>query len=991
MRRPTAILLTTIFLFFNVAAPSSADDAAKKKGKTKAIQAAAVKLGRPVDFQKDIYPIFENNCVACHNVAIDESKFVVEDVKSILKGGKRGPAVVPKQPAKSLLFQLVTRGKGPAMPPMPNKVDAKALTPRELGLIRQWILEGASVGSSSKGGTVNWAPLPVGLNPIYSVALSPWGRLAAAGRSNQITIYDLASGEELATLADPALKPIKYDGKPMYPGGAAHRDFVHSLAFSPDGNLLASGGYRVVKLWQRPRNVKHATVAAGAPVTSVAISPDGKQAAFAAGKSIQIVDTASGKVIRKLSGHTGNVTAAEFSPDGKQLVSSSTDKTVQIWNLASGKSVRKIETPAAVNDVTFNKDATLVVSAGADNLLRVWKTAKPAPSKPSKPAKPAKKAKKKQAQSAGEKPVVEMKGHSKPVTSVALVLPAGTQVVSGSEDGTVRIWTISNGRQSRSMNHGGPVTAVAARPDGQFVASASMSNSAKLWQVNNGRQIAEMKGRLGAMQRLATLMETQAVAKQHVASANSAVKAAEKNLKDRETALTKSKTALTAADKALAAAKKKAKPENDKLKAAKDALAKKPKDNALKKKVAAAQKAADKVNAELKKATDTHAAAKRTAELGEKSVKTAKDKLAAAKKSKTDAETRQKTVDAELKSAQDARKTLEKPIRAIDFSADGSKLVTAGDDNVVHVWNGNDGRHLEEYSGHGSQVTAVACGAGNVLISGSADKSAIVWNTKPAWKLVGRLGAADDAPLDLSNSPFVSRVLALAFSPDGRLIATGGGDPSRSGELMIWDVAKRSMIREIEDAHSDTVLGLEFSRDGKLILSGAADKFAKIHDVATGKKVRSFEGHTHHVLDVSWQADGSVIATAGADNVLKVWNVATGEQKRSIGGYSKQVTSVQFIGVGNNIVSCGGDKSVRFHRTTNGQNYRRFSGGTDYMYASAAARDASAVVKNVANEATVVVAGGEDGVLRVWTGTAQVVKTFEPPKKPVDETTQVKK
>ena len=84
-------------------------DKKKKSAKSKAIVPATVKLGRPVDFQKDIYPILENNCVACHNVAIDESKFVLEDVASILKGGKKGPAVVPKNPDKSLLYLLAWR------------------------------------------------------------------------------------------------------------------------------------------------------------------------------------------------------------------------------------------------------------------------------------------------------------------------------------------------------------------------------------------------------------------------------------------------------------------------------------------------------------------------------------------------------------------------------------------------------------------------------------------------------------------------------------------------------------------------------------------------------------------------------------------------------------------------------------------------------------------------------------------------------------------
>jgi WD40 repeat protein len=89
-----------------------------------------------------------------------------------------------------------------------------------------------------------------------------------------------------------------------------------------------------------------------------------------------------------------------------------------------------------------------------------------------------------------------------------------------------------------------------------------------------------------------------------------------------------------------------------------------------------------------------------------------------------------------------------------------------------------------------------------------------------------------------------------------------------------------------------------------------------------------------------------------------------------VSNYSKQVTSIQFLGIGETIVSCGGDKTVRFHKCTNGQNFRNFGGMTDYVYSAAGSRDESLVV-----------AGGEDGVLRVWDGkNGQLLKSFEPPK-----------
>jgi len=971
-------LLIGLTAFFTTGETATAQKNGKKDDKTQAIKAEEVKLGRPVDFKKDVLPILEKNCVACHNVAIDESKLSLEDVKSIRKGGKRGPAVVPKNPEKSLLFQVASRAKKPAMPPMPNKVDARTLTPREVGMIRQWILEGAGAGSGSQSSTISWTPLPPTLNPIYSVALSPWARFAAAGRANQIHVYNLISKQEEARLVDPALSSVQYEGAPMYPRGAAHRDFVHSLAFSPDGNLIASGGFRNVKLWKRVPGPKAYEVSLGDAATAVAVSPDGKRAALgSADGNILLVDAATGKTGHKLTGHSGPVTGLAFSADGKQLVSSSADKTLRIWDVLNGKEVRAITSPAAGNDVAFNKDGSQILSADADNVIRVWKTTKDEKAEKDKDEKDQQ-----------EKPVVEMKGHSKPVTSLDLILPAGSQVVSGSEDGTVQIWTISNGKAGRAMNLGAPVTDVAASPDGKAVAAVSPNGTGKLWEAGNGKQIAELKGRLSRQQQLARLMEEQEVEKQRLADAQSDVKTAEKNLKDREESLKKAKEAKTKADKALAEAEKKAKPFNDKIAAAKAELKKKPDDKGLKKKLDDAEKAGKKANDELQKAKNTAEAAARALKLGETSVKRAKDRLDEKQKLQSAAEARKKKADADLKAAQDADKSDAEPFTAVAFSADGQTVATGTESGRVRLWGGSDGQPLAVLDVHQSALADVAFGPNGLLLCGAKDKKLTAIGAGSSWKLVGRIGTDSENPLDLSGSPFVGRVLSLEFSRDGKMLATGGGDPSRSGELMIWDVENRKLIREFPDAHSDTILDLQFNWDGTKILTGSADKFAKIFDVQTGKHVRSFEGHTHHVLGVAWQADGRTVATAGADNVIKVWNAKTSEQKRTISGYSKQVTSVQFIGVGANIVACSGDQRVRFHRTNNGQAYRNFNGGDDFMYASAAARSAAAVVSSVGSEATVVVAGGEDGVLRVWDGRAQLLKAFEPPKPPATGKTQ---
>ena len=169
----------TFFLLLATASPVFSQEPAKKAGK---IEPVAANLGRPVEFEKDIQPILDEKCVACHNVAIAESKLVLEDVPAILKGGKRGPALVAKDPDKSLIYNVAARALDPVMPPLPNKVSAAAFTPQELGLLRKWIEEGAVQGMGSGMTVVPWQAVPSTMNSIYSASLSTWGRWAAAGR-----------------------------------------------------------------------------------------------------------------------------------------------------------------------------------------------------------------------------------------------------------------------------------------------------------------------------------------------------------------------------------------------------------------------------------------------------------------------------------------------------------------------------------------------------------------------------------------------------------------------------------------------------------------------------------------------------------------------------------------------------------------------------------------------------------------------------------------
>jgi WD40 repeat protein len=943
MPRLTILSLTLALM----GSPAVAQEAKPAAG---AIAPEAINLGRPVDFDKDILPILENNCIACHNLGQQESKLNLEKLDAMMKGGKRGPSIVPKDPDKSLLYLVASRGKGPAMPPLPNKVDAKALTPKELGLLRQWIIEGAAGGAGGMKDQVNWQPVPTTAKAIYSVAMAPWGRYVAAGRANQVLLLDVETGDEIGRLIDPNLNAILHNGKPMYPTGAAHRDFVHSLAFSPDGRTIASGGYRTVKLWQRPATNRLREIAVGAAVTTVAVSPNGQTLATAgADNAIKLWNLADGAAGKVLAGHAAAIHSLAFSADGTKLASASEDKTIRVWNVADGAEANKIESPAPAKAVVFTADGAKVIVGQADNIIRVWPIPAAAPFTPEK----------------------EIKGHTGPINALALIAP-GAQVLSGSEDQTARVWDLAAGNQVRQFAHGGPVNSVAVRADGLFVATGSANNIAKLWNNQNEAQVAELKGDVMLNRAVVERTEDQKVAQQFKTLAEASFKAAETNQKERDEAVKKANEAKTNADKAVAEQDPKVKEAVTKAEAAKKAADEKKDDAALAK--AATDTAAEvtKQMDELKKRQDTVASAMRAIALAEQAAKSAVEQVAASK-AQQDATTAAVTkADADLKAATEADAGGLKPVKGVAFSVDGKRLLTTSDDTLIHVWDSTTGKAIETYAGHKAPVGAIVTGPNGLVVSGSADQTAGVWTTTPTWSLIGQLGPKKETPLDFAGSPFAARVLSLAFSRDGKWLATGGGEASRSGELFIWDVAAQTMAKEFKDAHSDTVMSIEFGRDGKYLVTGAADKFVKLWDIAAGKLVKSFEGHTHHVLGVSIKADNSLLASAGADNAIKIWNVETGEQSRTIPGYSKQVTSIRFLGVTENVISCGGDKTVRYHNATNGSQPRAFAGGTDFMYCAAASRDEQ-----------VVVAAGEDGVLRVWNGTnAQALRQFDPPKPP---------
>jgi hypothetical protein len=309
------------------------------------------------------------------------------------------------------------------------------------------------------------------------------------------------------------------------------------------------------------------------------------------------------------------------------------------------------------------------------------------------------------------------------------------------------------------------------------------------------------------------------------------------------------------------------------------------------------------------------------------------------------------------------------PVRALAVSPDKS-TVAAGRGNQIHVYDAGSGTHIRTLvdpnlttpdkkpvkAAHLSIVESLIFSPDGKYLASGSFQEVILWD-------------AQTGMLKQKLTGFADRVVALAFSPSGKLLATGGGAPTEDGEIKVFEMPTGKQLLDIKNGHSDTVFGVSFNNDSTKLATCGADKFVKVFEIPSGKFLKAFEGHTHHVLDVGWKADGKLLASGGADNVIKIWNYEQGEQVRTINAHSKQVTRLLFIGTSSQFVTCSGDQTVKFWNVDNGGNTRNFGGNNDFVYAVGVSPDGS-----------ILAAGGEEGVVRLYNGTnGQLVKSLLPP------------
>ena len=243
---------------------------------------------------------------------------------------------------------------------------------------------------------------------------------------------------------------------------SGHSYSVNSVAFSPDGQYLASGSWdTTIKIWQVATWKLYTTLSGHSySVNSVAFSPDGQYLASSSDdNTIKIWQVATGQVHLTLSGHSDWANSVAFSPDGQYLASGSDDNTIKIWQVATGQLQTTLKGNSIwIRSVAFSPDGQYLASGSRDTTIKIWQVATG------------------QLQTA-------LKGHLKWVRCVAFS-PNGKYLASGSIDETLKIWEVATRQLHTTLEgHFGWVKSVAFSPDGEYLASGSFDTTIRIWHV----------------------------------------------------------------------------------------------------------------------------------------------------------------------------------------------------------------------------------------------------------------------------------------------------------------------------------------------------------------------------------------------------------------------------------------------------------------------------------------------------------------------------
>jgi WD40 repeat protein/serine/threonine protein kinase len=671
---------------------------------------------------------------------------------------------------------------------------------------------------------------------VTCVAFSADGkRLASGGRDQTVKIWDVVTGREVRTI----------DAKVKVESPQA--DEVTSLAFSPDGTRLAGVCRGIGKVWDTASGQETLSLKAERKRTEdddyevklgvLVFSPDGKQLAAATHKSadgmpseILVWDAATGRLAQKLKGHGDWVTCLTFTPDGKQVLSGGWDHAIRIWDAADGHQIRVIKADQGwLQSLAISRDGTRIASGGEHGTVKVWDAAK------------------------GTN-VAELKGHTGYVNSLAFRRD-GRQLVStsGGDDGSPGRVIVGEPGARALITLPLPPHDMDCRsalsPDGRRLATP-WGTSVKLWDMTSPAAEVICHGHSGAVNRLAFLRDDTRVAS---ASRDGTIRiwdpatGAEVARLGREGISSES----TVEVESLVCS-----PDGGWLAGAHnaDVILWDPRSGqqlftfrAHEDVVQDDGRERPRGISELSVSPDGKWLA--TVAAGERGeIRLWRVSGLSLRSTPSDPASKERGPQPEH-----ALKADDSFVTAVTFSPDSTRLASNWE-GTVRFWEVESGRELPGFECEGAVAHGTFSPDGKLLAAADEDGTVGLWALESGTGPVSRNGL-EGASQKPGLSPFptarllqalrghTAQVRGLAFSPDGKRLASGSGAINAAGELIVWDVARGEEVLSLKFTN-EPVTAVAFSQDGQRLAAGVGRP-----------GTRSFSdhplpGHDVHLLDI---------------------------------------------------------------------------------------------------------------------------------------------
>jgi RNA polymerase sigma factor (sigma-70 family) len=268
------------------------------------------------------------------------------------------------------------------------------------------------------------------------------------------------------------------------------------------------------------------------------------------------------------------------------------------------------------------------------------------------------------------------------------------------------------------------------------------------------------------------------------------------------------------------------------------------------------------------------------------------------------------------------------------FTTDGKTLVTAGNDKAIRFWDVATGKQTHQIAGPPNVIQKLALSPDGKLVASNGstlildgvridsrtDSFVRIWDVT-AGKEVRQLSP----PAGETDTKYPRPFNAMAFSPDGRTLVTGG----LASGLRVWDPIHGRELRQLA-RDCGNPWAMTFSPDGNTLAVAAGGQSIRLFDWRTGKDLFPMSGHQNSIKSTVVSADGNSVATISYERTILVWDAVTGRQRYRLDGHEQMVTSLRLGGDGHTLLSTGMDKTLRSWDLATGRELRKLGPFGDF-------------------------------------------------------------